>query len=280
MRRLFLAAFAIAMLLTSIPAAAITDGEPDNGRHPYVGLVVFYDSSFTPLWRCSGTLLSSTVLLTAGHCTGAPDEGVASAQVWFSDFEPVGNWTGGSCTGKRGYPCAGGVKGAAHTHPNFGFENFPNTSDVGIVTLNQSVSSSTYGKLPKLGFLDSFASKRGQQDITVTVVGYGLKEVKPVLNTDRTRWVASQQITDLTSALTDGYNVRLTAAPGNGTGDGTVVAGGACFGDSGGPVFYGTSNVVVGVNSFVLNLNCKGGDYAFRVDTANAQNFIKQFLGN
>jgi len=171
------------------------------------------------------------------------------------------------------------VRGAPHTHPSFGFQNFPNTSDVGVVTLSRGVSSSTYGALPEVGFLDSFASKRGQQDISVTVVGYGLKEVKPVLDADRTRFMASQQITQLNSALTDGFNVRLTAAPGDGTGNGTIVAGGACFGDSGGPVFHDSSNVIVGVNSFVLNLNCKGGDYAFRVDTANAQNFIKSFLG-
>ena len=48
--------------------SAITDGEPDNGGHPYVGIVaIFSDEGYE--WRCSGTLISPTIFLTAGHCT-------------------------------------------------------------------------------------------------------------------------------------------------------------------------------------------------------------------
>jgi len=32
--------------------------------------------------------------------------------------------------------------------------------------------------------------------------------------------------------------------------------------------------VIVGVNSFVLNLNCKGAGFAYRTDTDFAQDFI------
>ncbi|HEV8230280.1 MAG TPA: trypsin-like serine protease [Candidatus Limnocylindria bacterium] len=280
MRKLFFAVLAALMLASAIPVAAITYGEADNGRHPYVGLVVFYDASNTPQWRCSGTLLSSTVLLTAGHCTGGPDEGIVAAQVWFSDFEPFGTWSGsGPCGSATGYPCAGGVRGTPHTHPQFAF-TLPNTHDVGIVTLESGVRSKTYGKLPALGFLDDLATRRGQQDITLTAVGFGLKEIKPAFNSDRTRWLASQQIKDLRSALTDGYNIGTTNDPGNGTSDGTTESGGTCFGDSGGPVFYGdaTSNLVVGITSFGLNSNCKGGDYAYRTDINDAQSFIRQFV--
>ena len=32
------------------------------------------------MWRCSGTLLSWTLFLTAGHCTEAP---AAHVEIWF-----------------------------------------------------------------------------------------------------------------------------------------------------------------------------------------------------
>jgi secreted trypsin-like serine protease len=264
-RLLVLMAIALALALAAGPAAAVTYGEPDGNAHPYVGLVVFYDEDGEPMHRCSGTLLSATVFLTAGHCTF----GATSAQVW---FDPV-------VTTESGYPFTGGVTGTPYTHPGYDeFATFPNTSDLGIVVLDRRVKLSTYGRLPSLGFLDSLATKRGQQAITFTVVGYGLQEVKPNFSALRERFRASQQLTDLRSALTDGYNLRATNAPGEGTGDGQTPAGGTCFGDSGGPVFYGNTNIIVGVTSFGLNENCKGGDYAYRTDIANAQNFIYSFL--
>ncbi len=66
-------------------ASAVTDGELDGDGHPYVGLMVAQDADGNPLWRCSGTLLSSTLFLTAGHCTEAP---AAHVEIWFdSDVE-------------------------------------------------------------------------------------------------------------------------------------------------------------------------------------------------
>jgi len=56
------------LALTTGQAAAITDGELDGNGHPFVGLMVAQDGDGNPLWRCSGTLLSSTLFLTAGHC--------------------------------------------------------------------------------------------------------------------------------------------------------------------------------------------------------------------
>jgi V8-like Glu-specific endopeptidase len=64
------------------PAGAVTDGVPDDNAHPYVGLAVFYDAVGVPTHRCSGTMISPDVFLTAGHCT----DGAASAQVWFDDY--------------------------------------------------------------------------------------------------------------------------------------------------------------------------------------------------
>src|SRR5262245_7088399 len=76
-RRLSLVAALVAMLVTAGPAAAITNGQPDGNEHPYVGEIFFFDPDavdprFTDpggFFSCSGTLISSTVVLTAGHCT-------------------------------------------------------------------------------------------------------------------------------------------------------------------------------------------------------------------
>jgi hypothetical protein len=243
------------LVLSVMPAAAITDGVPDGGAHPYVGLAVFYDAAGTALWRCSGTLLSSRVFLTAGHCT----DGAASAQVWFDEH----------VTFDTGYPFSGGVTGTPYTHPGFQLV-LPNTNDVGIIVLDKRVRSGTYGRLPALGALDALATKRGTQEVTFTVVGYGLQEVKPTVMAERSRLQATVQLVNLRSALTDGYNIQHTNAPGTG--------GGTCFGDSGGPVFQGTSSVIVGITSFGLNANCAGSGFAYRTDIASAQDFIGQFL--
>jgi hypothetical protein len=60
-------------------AAAVTSGELDGNRHPYVGLMVAQTAAGQPLWRCSGTLLSPTLFLPAGHCTF----GAQHVEIWF-----------------------------------------------------------------------------------------------------------------------------------------------------------------------------------------------------
>ncbi len=283
---LFSLTIAIAILaLVATPVAAVQYGTPDGNGHPYVGLVVFYDSNKVPLWRCTGTLLSATVFLTAGHCTGLDPElgyGPSYAQVWF-DPGPIArdpSYAGGSCDvggPYTGYPCAGGFWGIPHPHPGWnGHLTIPNTHDIGVVVLDAPGNPlGQYGQVAPLGYLDRFASRRGLQNTQFTVVGYGLQSVKPVFSGLRERFVGTVTIEDLVSALTDGYNVRFSSDPGQGNGP-----GGTCFGDSGGPVFHTDEDgntYIVAVNSFVLNSNCKGAGYGFRTDTSLAADFLAEF---
>ena len=66
-------------------APSIKNGELAGENYPGVVLLTMGDGAGNPLWRCSGTFLSQTVILTAGHCTEPP---AARAWVWTdSDVE-------------------------------------------------------------------------------------------------------------------------------------------------------------------------------------------------
>src|SRR5688572_32939800 len=73
------------LLLPATPASAIIGGQPDENRYPYVGaLDVRLTGRRIP---CTGTLISPTVFLTAGHCTRFFDAaGLTEAGV---TFDPV-----------------------------------------------------------------------------------------------------------------------------------------------------------------------------------------------
>ena len=112
MRRKMLFAVFSAVVILAIaifPVGAITDGELDGEGHPFVGLMVAQDEDGNPLWRCSGTLLSDTVFLTAGHCTEAP---AAHVEIWFDADVQSG-------IPANGYPFDGDVGGTPHTHPDY-----------------------------------------------------------------------------------------------------------------------------------------------------------------
>ncbi|HJS20938.1 MAG TPA: trypsin-like serine protease, partial [Anaerolineales bacterium] len=111
MKKVTIALLLTLMLVFSMigVVGAVTDGEPDGEGHPYVGLMVAQDADGNPLWRCSGTLLSPTLFLTAGHCTEAP---AAHVEIWFdSDVE--------SGIPENGYPFTGDVGGTPYTHPQY-----------------------------------------------------------------------------------------------------------------------------------------------------------------
>ena len=166
-KRLAIAAAALAALLVSVvPAGAVTDGALDGEGHPYVGLMVAQDAKGrTPLKRCSGTLVSARVFLTAGHCTEAP---AAHAEIWFqSDVQ--------SGIPANGYPNKGQVGGKPFTHPDYDPNAFF-VRDLGVVLLDTPMAMSTYGKLPALNQLD--ALKPGAKT-RFTSVGYGLQKAFP-----------------------------------------------------------------------------------------------------
>ncbi|MBN2555202.1 MAG: trypsin-like serine protease [Anaerolineales bacterium] len=135
-----------------------------------------------------------------------------------------------------------------------------------------------YAQLPEAGMLDELATRRGHHEKVFTVVGYGLNDIRPETISYCIRYKALSNLVSLRSALTDGYNIQTSNNPGQWTEEG--ISGGTCFGDSGGPVFYGgyDSDLVVAVTSFGMNANCSGTDFAYRVDTADSLGFLAPFL--
>lgn len=282
MRRTLALLALVAGLLTigASPAGAITGNYQDDNVHTYVGLIAFYDANDVFTHRCSGSLITPSVFLTAGHCTDA-STGATHARLWFQQDAGVGFDPATGKPAPSGYPVSSDVTSSRLY--NYGFDNFngfPNNKDVGIVVLDKPITATNqaslvrdYGSLAAVGSLDRLATRRGQQEITFTASGYGLTLSNPVKTISfRKRLMATEQLVNLGNSLTGGFNIQLTANPGNGK-------GGTCGGDSGGPLLYDATNTIVAVNSFGLNEWCRGVDFMYRVDTAAVQSWIRSTIG-
>jgi hypothetical protein len=247
-------------------AHAVTFGQPDGNRHPYVGTIIFETPS--GYYSCSATLLTPKVLLTAGHCT--EEGGIPNLKTWAKFDSSI------SFPGRQNYPSLGAylddrrngwIPGRAIAHPQYDdYAQFPATYDVGVVILRKSVRATTYGALPPEGFLTTIRPATN----AFTVVGYGMQGfIKPFLEDTYARYQGQVKLVELKSTFDAGMSAKFTNNPG--------IGGGSCFGDSGGPVFYANTNMVVAVVSWGIT-PCIGVDYQFRVDTPLALDFLRQYV--
>jgi len=267
-------------------ASAITDGELDDGRHPYVGiLAIFSEEGYE--WRCSGTLISPTIFLTAGHCTEIWNDIVPiKAHIWFDDDVesnscPYIDGVGYEECGDDQFPWGGWNEdfrtATGHekllTHPDY--YDYPwFMKDLGVVVLDEAYDLDEYGVLPQLDQLDSMKTKRGKQDVTFTAVGYGLQKSFPDAASwkevaEKVRMVSYPKLNQINApGFTGDFSLLLSN---------NTATGGTCFGDSGGPNFIGKSNVLAGVTSFGMNPTCAGTGGVYRVDRADDLDWLATF---
>ena len=243
-------------------AGAITGNYTKDFVHDNVGLIVFYTPD-TPAGqdpfshRCSGTLISPTVMVTAGHCT----QGVDSGRVYFQqaaapNYDPAafGGWGGDPTTG---YPYEGGV--TFSRADNYGFlAGFPETKDAGVVVLDTPVTPANGSILPRRA--RSTATSPRPPRAVGPLHGQRLRpfdqDPRPV--SFRERLMADSYAVNNEAPITE-FNLKTTANASQGK-------GGTCNGDSGGPVFFYGTNVIAAVTSFGMNGQCKGLDFSYRLD--------------
>jgi hypothetical protein len=286
-----LVAAVAAILLVAAPASAITYGELDDGEHPYVGFMIFYDPAAESWFSCSGTLLDEDTFLTAGHCTYGIGNDGTDVWVTFDDTAVLEGWPLRSEIGtvyadvdalnaaRRAWlndPNNGYITGTAIPHPEYdNFSGFPVNYDVGVVELDADVEMDTYGALAPLGTAEELAGDTGRfrNDALVENVGYGTQAVQPHPQSDDDRYKSTSRIVQVNGSISQGGNLHTLNNPSAVGG-----RGGTCFGDSGGPVFVNNTNEIIAVVSFGFSGTCHGADYSWRVDTQDSYDFLSQYI--
>lgn len=260
---LAIAAFGVA------PVAAITDGTPtEQGDYPYVGLMTAHAADGDYMHRCTGTLISPTVFVTAGHCTFGAEYAVVYFDIGPIIPDPDFTLETRSCDGIDGYPCGGGIVGEVYTSPDYD-DNAFFLNDLGVVVLSEPVYLDEYATLPEAGELDDLAI--GTQ---FTSVGYGLQKSFPAAAASknvavRQQFVAHPRLLQINTGFTGDFSILLSN---------NAHTGGTCFGDSGGPNFIGDTTVLAGVTSYGLQSTCAGVGGVYRIDNAEDLAWIRSFL--
>lgn len=269
---------AAGLLAAGAPAVASTGGEPDGDLHPDVGLVLYYADDGLR-YRCSATLVSPTVVLTAAHCT---DGTVGSTLVTFDSViaeqpptpfpaaaDPAVGYTDAEITG------AGYVSGTAYTHPQYSdFTDLDNWYDVGVIVLDEPLASfgDGYDPIAEVGTLDGIR-KSDLSKTLFTAVGYGTEVRKPDTGPQKPQPMTYPLLRRYVEM--PGQKLTPQILQTNGNPNDPHGTGGTCFGDSGGPVYL--DGEIVAVTSYGYTENCRYlGGYQ-RVDIPGVQEWLATF---
>lgn len=272
-RLMVLAGVVIAGLGLVAPASASTGGTPDGELHPNVGLIAFYDA--TGRYRCSATLVSPTVLLTAAHCTSGT---LGKTLVTFDSVlaeappsplpvaaDPAAGYTSAELA------AAGYLSGTASTHPAYSdFTDLDNWNDVGVIVLDEPVTDIAPAPLAPLHAADAIKQPR---KTLFTAVGYGTEvrqaEEGPQKPTPQSYPLIRRYV------VMPGQKITPQVIQTNGNEKDPFGTGGTCFGDSGGSLWL--DGKVVGVTSYGYTDNCRYLDGYQRVDIPVVRDWLAGF---
>ena len=237
LRRTLLLALSACTLLPVLPADAITNGQPDGGRHPYVGGTVLY---FPPrdetIVNCTGSLISRTIFLTAAHCGR---DGTRRSVSFDEAFEPD--------TSVRHH-------GTFVAHPDYDPAQ-ESQNDLAVIVLDNPVEGVDPARLPTLpeaGLLDRMKDDRTlDQSSQFTSVGYGFLgfSTGPGGQTPVRGQARHYSVGSFNSLSRSQLHLSQNLSHDN---------GGTCSGDSGGPTFLGGG---AGETSVVVSLTSTGDTY-------------------
>ena len=246
MRRLI----AVIALLTALaavpPAAAITNGTPDGQGHPNVGGLVAPTQYPDGTWLyCSGTLISPTVFLTAAHCA--------------EDGERVG------VTFDTAYEAGDKVYyGTFEADPLYSqMQSDPH--DIAVVVFDKPIRGITPATLPEAGSLSDLSGTQ-----TFTSVGYGAYEVTNEPGGHQFLYNDVRMTATGTLNSTNPSWLRISMNPSTGN-------GGTCYGDSGGPNFLGTTQILAAI-TITGDAVCRSTNVVYRLDTESARTFLAEYV--
>ncbi len=246
--------------LVAPPSGAITGGQRDEGRHPYVGgTVLYYPPRNETIVNCTGSLISSTVFVTAAHCGR---HGTTRSVAFDEVFDPN--------TATR-------YQGTFYAHPDYDPAH-PFRNDVAVIVLNEPVPNIDPSRLPRLpdaGLLDRMQDDRTlDQSTRFTSVGYGfLGFTMDAGGPTPMRGQARHYSVGSFHALTP-TQLHLSQ-------NAALDDGGTCNGDSGGPNFLGAGEgetLVIASLTSTGDTYCKATNVTYRLDIPAAREFLGQFV--
>lgn len=245
MSRLLIAVVVTAVLIAA-PAGAVINGTADGNEHPNVGGLVNDTQYSDGTWLyCSGTLVSSTVYVTAAHCGTEGERVRVTFDSAYVDGDPV-------------------HRGTFRADPDYN-QAQNDTHDLAVVVFDKAVKGITPARLPKAGSLSKLSGKQ-----KFVSVGYGAYEVtnEPGGHNYLYNDVRMKATGTLNSINPTWLRISMNAAKDD---------GGTCYGDSGGPNFLGTTNIVAST-TITGDAICRATNVTYRLDTPSARQFLGRFV--